>query len=324
MADIFLSYNESDREAVRRLSLALQSVGWSVWWDRRIPAGQTWRSVLAHELQTMRCMVVVWSARSVASEWVCEEATEGRQAGKLIPVMIEPVRPPAGFREVQAADLIGWDGDEDFPGLQQLIEDIGRLIYRPVDSHAAGTTQEPASGPDDTPHPAPPPRHAAENLTDTTGWNQWNRWLWAGAGGALLLAASAGFFAEHWRKRSLPPSTAPMAMSAVEDTKPAGAAGAAKPEPAEAPRAPVAKDGGAATRSDKTGLAATAGVAKNASVAAAGVFRPTAIDDATSAPAKTGGRRPGAVNPRCAALLERQQMGETLSAPSQRILDQEC
>ena len=74
MADIFLSYTEQDRDAVRRLAETLQSVGWSVWWDRRIPAGMTWRSVLERELQQMRCMVVLWSRHSVQSDWVCEEA----------------------------------------------------------------------------------------------------------------------------------------------------------------------------------------------------------------------------------------------------------
>ena len=107
MADIFLSYTEKDRDVARRVAEMLGSVGWTVWWDRRIPAGGTWRSVLQHALEDMRCMVVLWSAHSVESEWVCEEATEGRRQGKLVPVLIEPVRPPAGFREIQAADLSG-------------------------------------------------------------------------------------------------------------------------------------------------------------------------------------------------------------------------
>lgn len=131
MADIFLSYNEKDRATVRRLATLLVQVGWSVWWDRRIPAGLTWRRVLAQELQSMRCMVVLWSATSVHSEWVCEEAAEGRALDKLVPVVIEAVRPPAGFREIQAADLVGWDGSRDFVGLQRLLEDIERLIGPP-------------------------------------------------------------------------------------------------------------------------------------------------------------------------------------------------
>ena len=114
MADIFLSYTEKDREQARRLAATLESVGWTVWWDRRIPAGETWRNVLQQALQDMRCMVVLWSAKSIESEWVCEEATEGRRLDRLVPVLIEQVRPPAGFREIQAADLTGWDGHGGF------------------------------------------------------------------------------------------------------------------------------------------------------------------------------------------------------------------
>jgi hypothetical protein len=131
MADIFLSYTEKDRDVVRHLAERLEATGWSVWWDRRIPAGLTWRSVLERELQQMHCMVVLWSRHSVASEWVCEEAAEGRQLGRLVPVLIEHVRPPAGFREIQAADLVGWDGSQDSLGLRRLVEDIERLIGRP-------------------------------------------------------------------------------------------------------------------------------------------------------------------------------------------------
>ena len=153
MADIFLSYNEKDRDAVRRLAEALQSTGWSVWWDRRIPAGLTWRGVLERELQQMRCMVVLWSRHSVASEWVCEEAAEGRQLGRLVPVLIENVRPPPGFREIQAADLVEWNGSQDFLGLRRLLEDIERLIGKP--DAATSTALEPGTA-NEAPAPTPP------------------------------------------------------------------------------------------------------------------------------------------------------------------------
>ena len=132
MTDIFLSYTERDRETARRVAEVLGSAGWSVWWDRRIPAGETWRSVLEHALEDMRCMVVLWSAKSIESEWVYEEASEGRRLGKLVPVMIEAVRPPAGFREIQAADLTGWDGSPDFDGLRMLLSDLENLLGKPV------------------------------------------------------------------------------------------------------------------------------------------------------------------------------------------------
>jgi hypothetical protein len=86
MADIFLSYNEKDREQARRVATLLaETVGWSVWWDRRIPAGETWRSVLEEALEGMRCMIVLWTARSIESDWVLRGSLGGATPGQAGP-----------------------------------------------------------------------------------------------------------------------------------------------------------------------------------------------------------------------------------------------
>jgi TIR domain len=116
MADIFISYANEDKETAARLAGFLESVGWSVWWDRRIPAGRTWRAVLQEALRDMRCMIALWSRDSVESPWVAEEAEEARKLGKtLVPVLIQRVEPPIGFRTIQAADLVNWDGHAMIP-----------------------------------------------------------------------------------------------------------------------------------------------------------------------------------------------------------------
>ena len=128
MADIFLSYAEEDRAAARRIVGVLELQGWSVWWDRRIPTGKTWRSAIEDGIRDMRCMVVLWSSNSIGSEWVNEEAEEGRAAAKLMPVLIERVRPPLGLRGLQATDLIDWDGSNDAAAIRQLISDITAMM----------------------------------------------------------------------------------------------------------------------------------------------------------------------------------------------------
>ncbi|MGZ9020763.1 MAG: toll/interleukin-1 receptor domain-containing protein, partial [Rhodoplanes sp.] len=45
MPDIFLSYAREDVSVAQRLARALEDEGWSVWWDRHIPAGQTFDEV---------------------------------------------------------------------------------------------------------------------------------------------------------------------------------------------------------------------------------------------------------------------------------------
>src|ERR1051325_3886984 len=141
MAEIFLSYANEDRATALRVSRLLESAGWSVWWDRRIPAGRTWRSMIEEALGRMRCMVVLWSSHSIHSDWVKEEAEEAREIGKLVPVLIESVKPPVGFRAIQAADLTGWDGSSDSPGAQQLITDLKALIGTPAETDKPGAPE---------------------------------------------------------------------------------------------------------------------------------------------------------------------------------------
>ena len=129
MADIFISYANEDRETAGHLARALESAGLSVWWDRRIPAGRTWRAVLEEALQGMRCLIVLWSENSLKSPWVLEEAEEARRLEKLLfPVLIEHVAPPVGFRAIQAANLIDWDGSADTPAVPLLIADLKALL----------------------------------------------------------------------------------------------------------------------------------------------------------------------------------------------------
>ena len=111
MTDIFLSYAREDLEVAKALVTALETQQWSVFWDRHIPAGKSWREVLGRVLADVECVVVVWSQSSVKSDWVLEEAEYGRGGHVLIPVLIEGVTPPLGFRHIQAADLSQWTSD---------------------------------------------------------------------------------------------------------------------------------------------------------------------------------------------------------------------
>ena len=132
MAHIFVSYDAEDRDLARAIVAGLEAAGWSVWWDRRIPAGKTWRSVLDKALEDMDCMLVLWSARSIESHWVIEEAEEGRARGKLLPLLIEPVRPPRGFREIQALSFVDWDRSADAACFRTLVEDLSALTGEAV------------------------------------------------------------------------------------------------------------------------------------------------------------------------------------------------
>jgi TIR domain len=124
MADIFISYAREDIEAAQRLAMALEQQGWSVFWDRRIPAGRRFADIIAEQLAAARCVIALWSRAALASDWVLDEAEEARNRNVLAPAFIERVDPPMGFRRIHAADLVGWQGQPAHGGFQRLIEDI--------------------------------------------------------------------------------------------------------------------------------------------------------------------------------------------------------
>lgn len=133
MSDIFISYASQDRPKAQVLAQALRQHGWTIWWDRTIPSGKRFDQVIQDALADARCVVVLWSKQSVTSDWVLEEAEEGRKRQVLVPVLIEEVVPPMGFRRIQAADLIDWNGAEASPSFKKLAADIeGILGPRPT------------------------------------------------------------------------------------------------------------------------------------------------------------------------------------------------
>jgi hypothetical protein len=130
MADIFISYSSDDKTIVKRLASLLERKGWSVWWDRNIPVGDIYDNVIEKELHEASCVLVIWTAKSVSSEWVKNEAHEAAQKGVLVPVTLERVLVPLAFKRVESAMLIGWEGEEEHPELEILYSSIDAIMKR--------------------------------------------------------------------------------------------------------------------------------------------------------------------------------------------------
>ncbi|HEX6801366.1 MAG TPA: toll/interleukin-1 receptor domain-containing protein, partial [Candidatus Binatia bacterium] len=110
MKQIFISYASKDRERARVIAAALGGHGWDVWWDREIPLGKAFDEIIEKAIAEAKCVIVLWSAASVASEWVRNEASEGKRRGILVPVFIEQIEAPLAFRSLNGADLSAWSG----------------------------------------------------------------------------------------------------------------------------------------------------------------------------------------------------------------------
>ena len=130
MAQIFLSYAREDAPRIKPLVDAIEHAGLSVFWDRQIPPGRSWRDYIGAALGDAQCVLVAWSNDSVGSKWVVEEAEEAERRQVLVPFLLDPVVPPLGFRSIQAADLTAWDGAAESASLTSLLDHIRKLLVK--------------------------------------------------------------------------------------------------------------------------------------------------------------------------------------------------
>jgi TolB-like protein len=130
MSDVFVSYKAEDRPRVLPLVDALEAEGLSVWWDTIIAGGSEWRQDIQQQLDDARCVLVVWSKRSVAPEgrFVRDEANRAQRRGTYLPVRIDNVEPPLGFGEIQAISLKGWRGSRTDARYQTLLNSVRAML----------------------------------------------------------------------------------------------------------------------------------------------------------------------------------------------------
>lgn len=122
MSEIFLSYKREDEARVARLVRALEGAGLSVWWDRGLPGGESWRANIEAALDAAKVVIVCWTHASTGPDggFVRDEAARAKQ--RLVPVVLDrAVRPPLGFGELQAIDLSHWNGNANDPFFKDLV-----------------------------------------------------------------------------------------------------------------------------------------------------------------------------------------------------------
>ena len=99
-----------DKDRARHFARALEGAGHTVWWDLHVRGGAQFGKVIEEALKAADAVVVLWSKNSIESAWVKDEASAGRDSGRLVPVTIDGTEPPLGFRQFQTIDLTRWKG----------------------------------------------------------------------------------------------------------------------------------------------------------------------------------------------------------------------
>ena len=164
LAGIFLSYARDDASKAQSLAKWLERAGHGVWWDRHIHGGSEYAEEIEAALKQSEIVIVLWSEKASHSAWVRDEAAEGRDSGRLIPLTVDASQPPLGFRQLQSISISGWSGRGNPPNSAAIKEAIAKIARGPV---------KPAKT-DESKHRKP--------------------WVLAASIGALLLAVAAAFF----------------------------------------------------------------------------------------------------------------------------------
>jgi hypothetical protein len=138
MADVFISYKSERRPAISHLARVIENHGYSVWFDYALMPGGSFSAQIERELRAARAVIVVWcsmSTRSVEGKtnWVVEEADLAKDLDKYLPVWIEPVDLPLGFRMDEVIDIADWNGDPRSHDIDRLIEKLSLKIQRDPD-----------------------------------------------------------------------------------------------------------------------------------------------------------------------------------------------
>lgn len=132
MADVFVSYKREERAITAKIVTALETAGYSVWWDNDLTPRTTWDEEIEREISSCKAVLVLWSPRSVAERtFVRREAGYALDHGKLVPAWIKHCDLPLRFRDVQTADLADWDcRNEAHSGWRRTLGWIADLVGR--------------------------------------------------------------------------------------------------------------------------------------------------------------------------------------------------
>jgi TolB-like protein/Tfp pilus assembly protein PilF len=175
---VFLSYAHADQAKAQRLATALAQHGFVVWWDKLIEGGAQFAKSIRQALEAADAVVVLWSKYSIESDWVCDEAAQGRDRRRLVPLSLDGSLPPLGFRQYQTIDLARWRGRADAPQIDAIRRAIAiALGERPL-----------------APRPA------------LVGWAVDRRRMIVGSAGTVAVLAGGGLIA--WQSGLLGPAAA--------------------------------------------------------------------------------------------------------------------
>lgn len=124
---VFLSYSRDDQKDALLVVNALEKAGFSVWWDGLLEGGEQFAHTTKAALENAKAVVVCWSKTSIESHWVHDEATRGRDGGKLVPLSLDGSDPPLGFGQFQCIDVSRAKSKPGSTEMQKMLRAVAAL-----------------------------------------------------------------------------------------------------------------------------------------------------------------------------------------------------
>ena len=126
VVDVFISYKREDKPYAKALAEALARRGLDVWWDVDLLPGERFAAEIEKVVEQAKVAVVLWSERSIQSDYVQDESRLAKDRNILVPARIDASQPPLGFRSLHTEDLTAWDGRPDSPVIAGLVDAVAR------------------------------------------------------------------------------------------------------------------------------------------------------------------------------------------------------
>jgi hypothetical protein len=131
LADVFISYKREERPRCERIAAKLRALGLDVWFDANLESGSSFDREIERTLAKAKAVLVLWSSKSVDSQWVRNEAGVGKEAEKLVAASLEPCKLPVSLAHVHHEALHNPEFQDDDPAWLKIVERIAKLTNRP-------------------------------------------------------------------------------------------------------------------------------------------------------------------------------------------------
>jgi hypothetical protein len=130
VAKIFVSYSRKRPSTAQRIAKRLEEVGYDVFIDSKIVAGEDYEKRILSELEGAHAVIAVWDNDTVDSQPVLDECRRANKLQKLIPVLIEEVsinKLPFQLSSIQYIEMFEEDDLEGGDTFDALMRGIVRL-----------------------------------------------------------------------------------------------------------------------------------------------------------------------------------------------------